>query len=252
MKPEPPVIRVLATRPDPKAVLIQPASLSAGSQTAVVSDTTCCLPPEILDREGIELISLYVTLDGEQQREAEIDDLEDFYERLRTSSAGATTSQPSVGDFVAFYEPLLEQGRDVVSVHISAGISGTVEAAGQARDRLEADGKGGERIRVVDSRSSAGGLGLCLLAGARAARGGASAEEVEARVLQTRAALKMWFAVDPLESLRRGGRIGGARAWIGSALKIKPILTLEEEITPIERGRTQARSIERVKDYARP
>jgi DegV family protein with EDD domain len=225
--------------------------LSAGSQTAVVSDTTCCLPPEILDREGIELISLYVTLDGEQQREAEIDDLEDFYERLRASSAGATTSQPSVGDFVAFYEPLLEQGRDVVSVHISAGISGTVEAAGQARDRLEAEGKGGERIRVVDSRSAAGGLGLCLLAGTRAARGGASAEEVEASVLETREALKMWFAVDTLEYLRRGGRIGGARAWIGSALKIKPILTLEEEITPVERVRTRARSLERLTDYAR-
>jgi DegV family protein with EDD domain len=225
--------------------------LSAGPQTAVVSDTTCYLPPEIVAREGIELISLYVMLDGEQQREADIDDLHGFYERLRASNAGATTSQPSVGDFVAFYEPLLEQGREIVSVHISAGISGTVEAANQARDRLEAEGKGGERIRVVDSRSSAGGLGLCLLAGTRAARKGASAEEVEASVLETREGLKMWFAVDTLEYLRRGGRIGGARAWIGSALKIKPILTLEEEITPVERVRTRARSLERLTDYAR-
>ena len=72
-----------------------------------------------------------------------------------------------------------------------------------------------------------------------------------ARAEQARSELKMWFAIDTLEYLRRGGRIGGARAWIGSALKIKPILTLEEEITPIERVRTRARSIERLRDYAR-
>ena len=80
---------------------------------------------------------------------------------------------------------------------------------------------------------------------------GAEAEAVVARAEQARRALKMWFAIDTLEYLRRGGRIGGARAWIGSALKIKPILTLEEEITPVERVRTRARSLERLRDYAR-
>ncbi len=224
--------------------------MSPSHQTAVVCDSTTYLPPELIEAHGIEVISLYVTLDGEQRREAEITDLPAFYEQLRASESAAATSQPSVGDFVAAYEPLLAAGRDVVSIHISAGISGTVRAAGQAKDRLEAEGKGGERIRIYDSRSSAGGLGLCVLAAAEAAEGGASAGEALERARETREGTKIWFAVDTLEYLRRGGRIGGARAWIGSTLKIKPILTLEDEITPVERVRTRARSIERLRDYA--
>jgi DegV family protein with EDD domain len=200
---------------------------------------------------GIKTISLYVAVDGHQEREAEIGDYADFYERLRASEGGATTSQPSIGDFASVYQPLLDEGREVVSIHISAGISGTFEAAGQARDRLVAEDKGGERIHVVDSRSAAGGMGLSVLAAAAAAASGDGGEAVVARASKAREELKMWFAIDTLEYLRRGGRIGGARAWIGSALKIKPILTLEEEITPVERVRTRARSIERLRDYAR-
>jgi DegV family protein with EDD domain len=94
-------------------------------------------------------------------------------------------------------------------------------------------------------------MGLPVLAASAAAASDGDAEAVLARAQQAREELKMWFAIDTLEYLRRGGRIGGARAWIGSALKIKPILTLEEEITPVERVRTRARSIERLRDYAR-
>lgn len=221
------------------------------AETAVVCDSTAYLPPELLAAREIGTISLYASVDGEQEREAEIEDYAGFYERLRASQSGATTSQPSIGDFLAVYEPLLEAGKEVVSIHISAGISGTFEAAGQARERLVEEGKGGERIRVMDSRSAAGGMGLCALGAATAAAAGANAEAVLARAEETRRALKMWFAIDTLEYLRRGGRIGGARAWIGSALKIKPILTLEEEITPVERVRTRSRSLERLRDYAR-
>jgi DegV family protein with EDD domain len=225
--------------------------LSADAPTAVVCDTTAYLPTELLAERRIETISLYVSVDSEQERESEITDYAAFYERLRASESGATTSQPSVGDFVSVYEPLLDAGREIVSVHISAGISGTCEAANQARERLIAEDKGGERIRVFDSRSAAGGMGLSALAAAAAANAGGDSEMVIARAERAREELKMWFAVDTLEYLRRGGRIGGAAAWIGSALKIKPILTLEEEITPVERVRTRARSIERLRDYAR-
>jgi DegV family protein with EDD domain len=225
--------------------------VSPSPPTAVVCDSTAYLPPELTAERGIEVISLYVSLDGEQQRETEIGDYGAFFEQLRTSETGATTSQPSVGDFTSVYEPLLEAGREIISVHISAGISGTCEAAEQARDRLIAEGKGGERIKVFDSRSAAGGMGLCALGAAAAAKAGGDAEAALARAQQTREELKMWFAIDTLEYLRRGGRIGGASAFIGSALKIKPILTLEEEITPVERVRTRARSIERLRDYAR-
>jgi DegV family protein with EDD domain len=221
------------------------------AQTAVVCDTTAYLPAELAAERGIEAISLYVSVDGHQERESEISDYAEFYERLRASETGATTSQPSIGDFVSVYEPLLDEGKEIVSLHMSAGISGTFEAAEQARQRLIDEDRGGERIHVLDSRSAAGGLGLCVLGAAKAATAGGSGEQVVARAEETRQSLKMWFAVDTLEYLRRGGRIGGARAWIGGALKIKPILTLEEEITPVERVRTRARALERLRDYGR-
>jgi DegV family protein with EDD domain len=219
--------------------------------TAVVADTTSYLPPELIARHHIHLVSLYVGLEGEQERESDIADLQAFYERLRKSGEAVTTSQPSVGDFIALYEPLLADGGEIVSIHLSAGISGTYESAMQARERLTADGKGGERIAIVDSRTGCGGMGLMLLAAARAAEQGASAAEAQERATALREDLKIWFAVDTLDYLRRGGRIGAARAWIGSTLKIKPILTLEDEITPIERVRTRSRAFERMVDYAR-
>jgi DegV family protein with EDD domain len=231
--------------------LRESVGLSSPAQTAVVCDTTAYLPSELLASLGVRTISLYVAVDGQQEPESEISDYAAFYERLRASEGGATTSQPSVGDFFSVYEPLLDEGREVVSIHISSGISGTFEAAGQARERLIAEDKGGERIQLFDSRSACGGMGYSVLAAAAAARAGGDGEAVLARAGQAREELKMWFAIDTLEYLRRGGRIGGARAWIGSALKIKPILTLEEEITPVERVRTRARSIERLRDYAR-
>ncbi|HEX3669375.1 MAG TPA: DegV family protein [Acidimicrobiia bacterium] len=222
-------------------------------ETAVVTDTTAYLPDEAVAENGIHLVSLYVTLEGEQRRESEISGAAygEFFERLRRSEEGATTSQPSVGDFLGIYEPLLAEGRDIVSVHISAGISGTVEAARQARQRLIDDGKGGERISVLDSRTGCGGQGMLAIAAARAAKKGADGEAALAVAERARESLRMWFAIDTLEYLRKGGRIGSAQAFLGSALQIKPILTLEEEITPIERVRTRRRAFERMVDFAR-
>jgi DegV family protein with EDD domain len=219
--------------------------------TALVIDTTAYLPPEQVQTYGLTTVSLYVTLDGRQERESEIEDVSRFYDRLRESAEGVTTSQPSVGDFVAAYEPLLEEGKEIVSVHLSGGISGTVAAAAQARDRLIADGKRGERVTIFDTRTTAGGEGLVMLAGARAAARGGGPDVVVERMTRAREGLKIWFALDTLEFLRRGGRIGAARALLGSTLKIKPILTFEEEITPVERVRTRRRAFERLVEYAR-
>ncbi|MFL5908795.1 MAG: DegV family protein [Solirubrobacterales bacterium] len=219
--------------------------------TAVVADTTSYLPPALIAQHDIRLVSLYVGIEDKQDRESDITDLHGFYERLRASDQTVTTSQPSVGDFIAVYEPLLAEGKEIVSIHLSAGISGTYESAMQARERLTAEGKGGERIVVCDSRTGAGGMGLMILAAANAAEKGASAAEANERAMAVRKELKIWFAVDTLDYLRRGGRIGAARAWIGTTLKIKPILTLEEEITPVERVRTRSRAFERMVDYGR-
>jgi fatty acid kinase fatty acid binding subunit len=218
-------------------------------QVAVVSDTTAYLPRELVESQGIHLVSLYVNWGDESEREAALPNFDSFYDRLRTTQKLPTTSQPSVGDFLEVYEPLVSQGLDVVSVHISGGISGTIESARQAKEQL-AERAGGDRVTVIDSESACGGMGLVALGGARAAKAGGSTEEVVDQIRATREALKMWFAVDTLEYLRRGGRIGAASAWLGSALKIKPILTLEQEITPIERVRTGAKALRRMVEYA--
>jgi DegV family protein with EDD domain len=218
---------------------------------AIVADTTSYLPAELTERHGVQLVSLYVGIEGRQERESEITDYDDFYERLRASGEAVTTSQPSVGDFISVYEPLLAEGREIVSVHISAGISGTLESAKQAIERLTGDGKGGERIRTVDSRSAAGGTGMVLLAAMIAASGGKSSEGVVAQAELARDAGGIWFSLDTLEYLRRGGRIGAARAAIGSTLKIKPILTFGEEIEPVAQVRTRSRAVSRLIDYAR-
>jgi DegV family protein with EDD domain len=224
---------------------------TGGANTAVVCDSTEYLPEELVREHGIHQVSLYVSLEGSQERESEITDYDGFYGRLARSGEGVTTSQPSVGDFTSVYEPLLAEGMEIVSVHLSAGISGTCEAAMQARDRLREEGKGGERIEVFDGRTGAGGLGLLALAGARAAAAGGDRAAVVERVREARDGLKIWFAIDTLEYLRRGGRIGAAQAWLGTTLKIKPILTLEDEITPVERVRTRRRAFERLVEFAR-
>jgi DegV family protein with EDD domain len=215
-------------------------------EVAVVTDTTHYLPAELVAARGVQEVSLYVRHGDRQEREADIGDLDAFYDGLRASTSLPTTSQPSIGDFLAVYEPLVEQGRDVVSIHISGGISGTVEAARQAAAQLS---ERGARIEVVDSRMACGALGLVVLAASAAAGAGADAAAVAARADEAAEATRLWFAVDTLEYLRRGGRIGTAQAWLGGALKIKPILTLDGEITPIERVRTSGRAFERMVDY---
>jgi DegV family protein with EDD domain len=217
---------------------------------AVVTDTTGYLPREVAERYAITEVPLYIVFPDRTVRETEITDYPAFFEELRRADSLPKTSQPSVGDFIAAFEPLLARGDEIVSIHISGGISGTVEAGRQAAEQLEREGRGGERIRMVDSATAAGGVGLVTLAAARAAQLGATLDEVVDAANRARAELKMWFALDTLEFLKRGGRIGAASAWVGSTLKIKPILTVERELSPIERVRTSSRMFERMVDYA--
>jgi DegV family protein with EDD domain len=215
---------------------------------AVVTDTTHYLPADLVAQQGVREVSLYVSDGDRQEREADISDLGAFYDGLRSASSLPTTSQPSIGDFLAVYEPLAHEGRHIVSIHISGGISGTVEAARQAAAQLS---DRGATIEVIDSRMACGALGLVVLAAGAAAANGGDAQAVAARAREAAQATRLWFAVDTLEYLRRGGRIGTAQAWLGGALKIKPILTLDGEITPIERVRTSGRAFERMVEYMR-
>jgi DegV family protein with EDD domain len=217
---------------------------------ALVTDTTHYLPRPIVEAKHLHEVSLYVKFGGRQVHESELlEYFNAFYESLRTAQEMPTTSQPSIGDFLSVWEPLLNEGQDVVSVHLASGISGTYDSALQAKARLVDDGLDDARLCVIDAQTGAGGAAMMLLAGAAAVQSGGDVEAVATRVRAARQGLKIWFCVDTLEYLRRGGRIGAAAALLGGALKIKPILTFETEITPVERVRTSARAFERMVDY---
>ncbi len=215
---------------------------------AVVTDSTHYLPSDLVHEAGLHEVSLYVNQGGRLDREADLPNFDAFYAGLRSSSETPTTSQPSIGDFIEVYRPLVEAGHDIVSVHLGAGISGTCESARQAAAELAADGAQ-RRIEIVNSRSCAGGLGAIVLATAAAANAGQDVEQVTARANAATDDTKIWFALDTLEYLRRGGRIGTAQAWVGGALKIKPILTFDDGVTPVERVRTDKRAFERMVEY---
>jgi DegV family protein with EDD domain len=219
------------------------------SGVAVVTDTTHYLPADIVERHELHLVSLYVNWDGRTDRETDLPDYDAFYDHMRSAATLPSTSQPSVGDFLAVYEPLLEAGDDVLSIHLSGGISGTVEAARQARDALFERGVARERIEVIDSDTGCAGHGLMAIAAGNAVREGADLAGAADAARRLRASMKILFAVDTLEYLRRGGRIGTAQAWVGSALKIKPILSIEREIQAIERVRTAGRAFERMVEH---
>jgi DegV family protein with EDD domain len=217
---------------------------------ALVTDTTHYLPRMLATAKGLHEVSLYVKFNGRQIRECDLlDDFDGFYEKLRTAQEMPTTSQPSIGDFLAVWEPLLNDGKDIVSLHLASGISGTFDSALQAKNRLVEDGLDEARLCVVDAKTGAGGAAMMLLAGAAAVQSGGDVEAVAGRIRAARASLRIWFIVETLEYLRRGGRIGAAAALLGGALKIKPILTFEEEITPVERVRTSSRAFERMVAY---
>jgi DegV family protein with EDD domain len=219
------------------------------SGVAVVTDTTHYLPADVVDRHALHLVPLYVNWNARTDRETDLPDYDAFYDHMRSAATLPSTSQPSVGDFLAVYEPLLEAGDDVLSIHLSGGISGTVEAARQARDALVERGIAEERVEIIDSDTGCAGHGLMAIAAHNAIRDGADLAAAGDAARRLREEMKIIFAVDTLEYLRRGGRIGGAQAWIGSALKIKPILSIDREITPIERVRTAGRAFERMVEH---
>jgi DegV family protein with EDD domain len=216
---------------------------------AVATDSTHYLPRALADEQGVHQVSLYVGWKGEPERELQMDGFAAFYARLREDRELPSTSQPSIGDFLAVWEPLLGDGRDIVSIHLAGGISGTVEAARQAHALLAERGLGA-RVEVIDGETACGGTGLLVLAACAAARAGADKDAVVARVREARRKLQIWFCLDTLEYLRRGGRVGKAQAWLGGTLRIKPILSLEHEIVPVERVRTAGRAFERMVAYA--
>src|ERR1019366_2901650 len=214
------------------------------NDTAIVTDSTPYLPDRLIERWRIHQVSLYVGWEGDLRPERDYTDLDAFSPQLQESASLPTTSQPSAGDFLACFEPLVSAGRDVASIHLASGLSGTCESAREAARVLADDGHPG-RVEVVDSQTGAGGLGCLVIAAPSVAEPGAPLDGVVDAVRRARAGLDIWFCLDTLEFLRRGGRIGAARAMLGTTLKVKPILTFGTEISPVSRVRTRRRAFER-------
>ena len=210
----------------------------------IVTDSTADLPLKFAHDLGISVVPLSVIFGDEVFREGVDIGHDLFYDKLVHARDLPTTSAPSVGDFLEVYEPLLRETNEIFSVHLSSKLSATYNNACQAANIL-ADR--GARIEVIDSQAISLGLTFVTLAAARAAREGGDIEQIRAAVERTVRNIRIYVMVDTLEYLRRGGRIGRARAFLGTMLRVKPLLSLRDgEVHPEERVRTKARAMERL------
>ena len=212
-------------RPPPEVQL-------TAENTAVVVDSTADFPEAPQRFANWRAVPLYVRFGDESYRDYVELEPEAFYARLRTAPETPSTSQPTPGDFLAVYEELGGYER-ILSLHIAAKLSGTIESARAAAQVL-----GGDRVRTLDSESASAAIAMLGLAIQRRLQHGTSDEEVDALVERYRREAGLLFTVDTLEYLARGGRIGRARAWAGELLNIKPILSIEDgEVLPVKRVR---------------
>jgi fatty acid kinase fatty acid binding subunit len=214
---------------------------------AVVTDSTADLSPDLVAEREITVVPLTVSLDGETYLDGVDITPAEFYARLESSGATATTSQPSAGRFAEVYEGLLANHAEVLSLHISSRLSGTFAAASQGADMVD-----GGRIKVVDTGQVSMPLALEVLAASGMAAEGDSLQTVLERLRPIQDAVRVYFMVGTLEYLRRGGRIGRASALVGSVLQVKPVLTITDgQVAPLERVRTQEKALSRVIELAR-
>lgn len=213
----------------------------------IVTDSTCDLPSQLVAAHNIIVVPLTVIFGDETLQDGIDITPPAFYDRLRHSTLLPRTSQPPVERFQQAYRTAGADGAEIVSIHISSKLSGTLNSASVARETLKHD----FHIDLIDSYNVSVGLGLIVLEAARAAAQGASLTEVVATARRAMDRVSVHVAVDTLEYLQRGGRIGRARSLIGSILSIKPILTVDQgEVAPFERIRTRARAHERILELA--
>lgn len=218
--------------------------MSGTRRVAVVTDSTAYLPEGIAEKYDVRVVPLQVVIGGRVGAEGLDVQPADVAEALRSRRAPVSTSRPSPEEFARCYAALAADGAEaVVSVHLSAALSGTVDAARSAAANAPLP------VQVVDSRSTAMGLGFAVLAAAEAADSGAEPDAVCREALAAAARTDTLFYVDTLEHLRRGGRIGRAAAMLGSALAVKPILHVDRgEIAPLEKVRTASRALTRLQE----
>jgi DegV family protein with EDD domain len=213
----------------------------------VITDSTSNVPREQAEALGIPVVQLSVTLGGITRTEDEVE-LESFYRQMRETREFPTSSQPNVAAIVGAFEAAVAKGEAAVAVLISSKMSGTFDTALMAREQV-IERHPGAVIEVVDSRSNSMEEGFAVLAAARAAAAGHGVDDVVAAAKHTIARTRWLFTPATLEYLRMGGRIGSARALLGSLLQISPVLTVVDGVTASMRSvRTHAKALETIAD----
>ncbi len=214
----------------------------------IVTDSSADLPDKLAQEMGISVIPLYVRF-GEEVYRDRVDISEDeFYERLTHDPVHPVTIQPGPQDFLELYQKLSPDADGIVSIHISGKLSGTCNSALMARDMMET----GCPIEVIDSQALTGGLGLIAIAAAQMAEAGESMDKIVEAVKETITKVHFLALFDTLKYLLLGGRIGKAKALLGSILNVKPVLTLKDgEVVPAGQARTRAKGIDRLVDFVR-
>jgi len=211
---------------------------------AIVTDSTAYMPPELVQQHRIHVVPNVVNWGTKTYRDGVDITSAEFFERRKTDPENPTTAVASIGEFRDVYAKAAEGAAGVVGIHLSAKLSGTYSAAEQARTMLT-----DKSIRVLDSNATAMALGFVVLAAARAAEAGRSIDDVVAAAEATIPTVGLVFTVETLEFLRRGGRIGGAQAFLGGLLDMKPILELRDgRVEPMERVRTKKKALDRILD----
>ena len=214
------------------------------SKVAVVTDSTAYIPPDLVKKHNIT-VAPQVLIWGDETFQDGVDIMpDDFYRRLSTAKVMPTTSQVSPAALKTIFEKLLDEGYDVQGIFVSTKISGTIQSALQARDMLP---KAKDKISIVDSLSTSMAMGFMVLKVARAAEDGAKLAECQKLAEKAIGHVGIFFAVETLEFLRRGGRIGGAQALLGTVLNIKPVLEVRDgRVESVEKIRTKSKAMDRV------
>lgn len=207
----------------------------------IITDSTADLPREIALKYDIDIVPLTIHLGDKSWKDYYDVEPHEYYELLKKTTAFPTTSQPTPQDFINAYSPYVEKGEPVLSIHLSSRLSGTFQSAMLAKSQFP-----DARIEVVDSLQASFALAMIILVCAEKAYQGISLEDIADFVRQIGAQTETYFSVDSLEYLHRGGRIGKAQAFLGTLMKIKPLLKLVEgEVQPVEKIRTRDRLLSR-------
>jgi DegV family protein with EDD domain len=212
-------------------------------RVSVVTDSSADIPAETAEALGIHMIPLNVMFGRQVFRDRVDITPQQFYRMLRQSAVLPTTSQPSAGDFLEVYRELGQSARDIISIHLSADLSGTLESAHMAKAQLDLP----VDIHIIDSRTTSMGLGFVALAAAAMAQRGLDAAEIVQHLNALIPRMNVLFVVDTLEYLHRGGRIGGAERLLGTVLGIKPLLHIcDGRVDALEKARTKRGALARL------